>query len=960
MGKRIALVCVLGAVGLWMDAASAIMTTPGSFQTSNGAGTYTIPIRVPPGSVGLQPDLSLSYSSESADGTVGVGFGIGGFPSISRCGATMIQDGIRGSVTYESSDRFCYNGQRLVLVSGTYGASGSEYRTEVDSFTKIVAQGSAGNGPSYFQVRAKSGQVMEFGNTADSKIEATGRSTVRVWAMNRLADTVGNYMSVTYSEDTVEGDFVPSRVDYGGNSSSNRAHYASVRFEYASSSGQVRAYTAGSWVKQSKRLTAIKTYVDSSVTREYTLAYEDSPATNRKRLMKVTECASGECLSPVSFTWTGTSLANPKFVSRYATPICANGSSSFGGCNDHDNVRSIRYADINGDGRADLCFRSDSGIRCLPARSGPSSNWPDPWDTSAVIATDICANNSTAYGECDDEDNWNSISFGDINGDGKADLMYRGDRGLQIWFSTGTGFSNNQSYTICAAGSTAYGICNDSNNWQILRLVDVTGDGRADFCYRSDSGVRCSPSVGTGFDHDNQIVTSICADPGRATTEGVCNDDDNFNTIAFSDITGDGRSDLIYRGDQGGMHTYISTGTSFINHHSTNFCIGTNGSGGCSSVRYADVNGDGLIDLCNRGGIGVNCANATGDGGFVSGITSQICGNGSTTYGGCNDSDNYNTIAYNPDVNGDGRSDLVYRGDQGIQVWTTGATSFGNWISYTICANDSSAYGVCNDDDNYDTIEIIDINGDAIADLVYRGDQGVQAWLGSGGYPDLLSSISSGIGQTTTVTYKPLTDSSIYTKGAGAVYPTMDVQFASYAVAVETTSDGIGGILTTTYKYGGMRSDVQGRGSLGFAWIEVEQADSGVRVRTDYSQSWPSVGLATLVQKWALNNTRLLMRMTNNYQCIDPSNGSACTTAVGKRYFPYLRTSNVESWDLNNATFPSVSTTNTYDSYGNATQISVTRSDGFSQSTVSTYANDTTNWRLGQLLTTRVTNTTPW
>ncbi len=30
------------------------------------------------------------------------------------------------------------DGQRLILVSGAYGAAGSEYRTELDSFSKIV------------------------------------------------------------------------------------------------------------------------------------------------------------------------------------------------------------------------------------------------------------------------------------------------------------------------------------------------------------------------------------------------------------------------------------------------------------------------------------------------------------------------------------------------------------------------------------------------------------------------------------------------------------------------------------------------------------------------------------------------------------------------------------------------------------------------------------------------------
>jgi len=57
------------------------------------------------------------------------------------------QDGIavNGSVNFDANDRFCMDGQRLMVVNGTYGSSGAEYRTERDSFSKVVSNGSAGN-----------------------------------------------------------------------------------------------------------------------------------------------------------------------------------------------------------------------------------------------------------------------------------------------------------------------------------------------------------------------------------------------------------------------------------------------------------------------------------------------------------------------------------------------------------------------------------------------------------------------------------------------------------------------------------------------------------------------------------------------------------------------------------------------------------------------------------------------
>jgi len=68
----------------------------------------------------------------------------------------------------------------------------TEYPTEIDGYSKIVSYGQQGSGPAWRQVQTKSGEIMEFGNTGDSRIEAQGKSTVRLWAVNRIADTVGN------------------------------------------------------------------------------------------------------------------------------------------------------------------------------------------------------------------------------------------------------------------------------------------------------------------------------------------------------------------------------------------------------------------------------------------------------------------------------------------------------------------------------------------------------------------------------------------------------------------------------------------------------------------------------------------------------------------------------------------------------------------------------------------------
>ncbi len=173
-------------------AATAVGATPGSFKVNEtGAATYTIPITVPPGTGGMAPTLSLNYNSQSGNGPLGVGWSLGGLSAITRCPASYAQDGFKGGINYDGNDRYCLDGQRLVAVSGAYGADGAEYRTETESYTRVISYGSAGSGPAWFKAWTKSGQIMEYGNTAASRIEAQGKPTLRVWAVDKISDTKG-------------------------------------------------------------------------------------------------------------------------------------------------------------------------------------------------------------------------------------------------------------------------------------------------------------------------------------------------------------------------------------------------------------------------------------------------------------------------------------------------------------------------------------------------------------------------------------------------------------------------------------------------------------------------------------------------------------------------------------------------------------------------------------------------
>ena len=150
---------------------AAIGRIPGTATVSpDGEAVYSIPLNLPPGTNGMTPSLSLEYRHRSLVGLLGIGWNVGGLSQIARCPRTIAQDGVSSPVTATDADRFCLDGQRLVVTNGVaYGEAGAEYHTEIESFARIRSYTGSGSGPQYFVLEALDGRVFEYGATANSR-----------------------------------------------------------------------------------------------------------------------------------------------------------------------------------------------------------------------------------------------------------------------------------------------------------------------------------------------------------------------------------------------------------------------------------------------------------------------------------------------------------------------------------------------------------------------------------------------------------------------------------------------------------------------------------------------------------------------------------------------------------------------------------------------------------------------
>lgn len=270
---------------------ASIGALAGEAKVEGGAAVYTIPITVPPGRMGLQPALSLNYSSRSGMGTAGLGWSLSGLSSLHRCPRTPEQDGETRAVQLDANDRLCLDGQRLLVVDANlapiagqagYGSASATYRTEVDTFVRVTQYGgSLTEADSCFKVEMKSGRIGYYGGlptestcSGDARVVPGGATVPLSWMLRQEIDPLGNTINYHYANSDANGaygagEMLLQSIDYTGHD--GEPGDRSVTFVYTPSTGLDRtsSYAGGGLTEQTQLLTGIGTYDGDGPVRSY-------------------------------------------------------------------------------------------------------------------------------------------------------------------------------------------------------------------------------------------------------------------------------------------------------------------------------------------------------------------------------------------------------------------------------------------------------------------------------------------------------------------------------------------------------------------------------------------------------------------------------------------------------------------------------------------------------------------
>ncbi len=839
---------------------AAVGSTAGTAGVSpNGAATYNLPIRIPPGINGMQPAVSITYNSQAGRSVIGKGFNIAGLSSITRTTQNLYYDETVYWLSLDGDDRYVMNGNRLLHVNKEYGDIDSEYRTEQNSFARIFQRNSGAN--QYFEVETKDGKTLEFGNTSNSKYIIPGTANPFSWYLNKVTDNNGNFIEYNYQQ--IEGEILLKSIEYTGNGSFDPLN--SITFYYDKRDDKKEYFVVGKEIKQQHILRKILVRTSDKVTRKYEFNYFQD-VNDESCLNEIVESnGAGEQFNSTIFNWGQLNRFNNTVNTSYVKPLSIR----------HPWEQSYTSCDLNQDGLTDLIGffpyeirvpdDSDDGYNVIshdndyvqtylakPNEDGSISF--ESFGFSSLLPPSVV---SRSFAQINTRP-----MVGDIWGEGKVDIIFPMYEDL---FNTKIGF-NFINRTI-SGNIPGYGVEVEPEEFPLYTVDDIENNGRDNIIVLDKVSHKLT-IVESENDFQDQLFNEISVTLALSSDPEALFTGD-YNNDGFKDIRIVTETEILTLDLTEDLTANPTKSVSYQNiHHRFS--------------RQGDFNGDGLLDILIIGNQYESSIVAYSIGSLSLDIKTLTSIKGINDTYTSKDNDEDNIIV--TDFNYDGKTDFIlfdsrytafdHDFDEFEIKWYVSDGDGFHAVEQTKTTN--------KDHTNRDLYVTGDFNGDGRLDFLnygyecYNGTSYTDGWRSYSDFNDnfeanRVKSIHNGFNHKTEFKYRPLShdiydgESIFYKKGSSSIDNVIHLQFPLYMVETMTEPDGKGGFINTSYTYEGFRAHNQGKGILGFEKVTAYNDKTKFKTISSNAIDPTFFVLSNQTSKIYYNETTLVSENTTNF-----------------------------------------------------------------------------------------------
>jgi RHS repeat-associated protein len=844
---------------------------------SSGTASYRIPLSVPTGAAGVSPLLALEYQSYKGIGDLGLGFTLTGFSKITKCPTSLAIEGYISSPDEYDQSAFCLDGQRLVPTNRSLRefrlridpiakiVSFGGTAVHPEGWHVLYKSGEKeiyGDRDSFGSFPNDSNEKLEWYVTRKEDVLGNGYD-IYYNDPSDDSETIGTPNFISYRNVNDSNDDPRVKIDF--------------LYKELESNDRRKIFLNGYSYYRRTVLEKVISTVDGKQYRSYSLTYANAPRTNNLHLKSVQECgADNTCFAATTFTWNQASENSTHNSQPYISGICPSGerNGAYGDCRKKEHYNSFHYPDVNGDGYTDVCYRSSRGVVChFNTSSGvfvsgdyistdicgdgdrgeecnDSDNHPTikfldfnrdgkddllfRGDSGLRIYTsqgknfslyktfnDVCPGGDDCLTREDKKAT--HLYTPELNGDGRPELCWINDASYFKCKFSDINSPDDDAYGAPVELTRYHWSLYDRDN---IYFADLNGNGiqevivrKKERRYKEDAPglLQISYMYFTGdklglhhFDY-----ADICS--YYAVSERAACDDVKDYEFVFGNVNGDAYDDICYQSVRG-IECLLSRGfgvfrgDAFEHYRYTSFLVDRNGS----------------VNLCGDRNVSPK--------------------NDYECYLKKNNS--LNLI----DFNGDGMDDLLYRGASGIRVILSNGLYINkdSGIHLPFCKGDGTDSHCNNNDEQFNSVSAVDLNSDGFPDIVYRDSQGLKIHYSNYGEKrhnvDVLRMITNAHGLKYEFQYSNFHDKDIYE------FDNVGLDFKKQIISKRTLRPLVSKLRTTTvndiwsetnYKYFEYRTSALIDGGSSFKKFysyKNNGVDNGLKTEVRYNVNFPLMG----------------------------------------------------------------------------------------------------------------------